>query len=63
MKEIEGAIRKLLAKEDSLSKDLNDVQKSIEALRKVCEHAWNYDGHGHNDDHYTCSICGDTKWE
>jgi hypothetical protein len=35
----------------------------ITEMRKTCQHAWGYVGHGHNDDMYECSLCGETKWE
>jgi hypothetical protein len=43
----------------------NEVEKfrsAITALQSICEHDWKYDGHGHNDDCYVCTVCGLTEW-
>jgi len=38
-----------------------DLDVAIKALQKVCKHKnRTYDGHGHNDDFYTCDDCGYT---
>lgn len=36
---------------------------TLNNLRELCEHAWHYDGHGHNSKFYTCNKCGETKDE
>lgn len=32
-------------------------------MQAACTHDWQYEGHGHKDDMYTCRICKDTKFE
>lgn len=36
-----------------------EEQKS---LKKSCSHHFAYDGHSHNDDVYTCTICGEMEF-
>lgn len=33
-------------------------------LEGKCPHnkGWRYEGHGHNDDAYSCRLCGMIKW-
>lgn len=51
-------IQELLDKKNELSKELSKYRDAIDALRKVCNHDWKYDGHGHNYSCYTCTKCG-----
>lgn len=37
--------------------------KQLEKIRADCQHKWEYEGHGHNDDCYKCYKCGKMKWE
>jgi len=42
-----------------LAREYNDA---IDALQAICEHKWEYTGHGHNDSGYKCSICSREEW-
>lgn len=44
-----------------MKKDEAKYSKRIANLRKKCSHNWEYGGHGHNDDWYVCTICGETE--
>ena len=39
----------------------NEYTDAIKALRKVCDHDWQFIGHGHRDSLYTCNICGEDE--
>jgi hypothetical protein len=56
-------IKQLLEKQQSAQKTANNYREAIEALQKVCEHSWNYQGHGHNDSLYICNICNKEEWK
>lgn len=51
-----------------VTRELNSYRQRVkivrerEALQKVCNHDWSYEGHGHNDELYECKICQLTKW-
>lgn len=63
MKTIKPACDELAKKIKKAEKELQDLEKALKAMQSICEHDWQYDGHGHNDDHYVCSICKAGKWE
>lgn len=51
---------------DNITKHKNQMilyENALKAVRAICKHEWEYDGHGHNRDYYTCSKCLDTKSE
>lgn len=58
MKEI---IKDLIKKRDAALDESRIHKDAIKVLQKICNHEWIYDGHGHNDDYYTCNICGATE--
>ena len=37
------------------------LEKKIEEKIDNCDHDFRYDGHGHKDDYYTCTLCGKTE--
>jgi hypothetical protein len=37
------------------------IETKLKNIRKKCSHNWVYGGHGHNDDWYKCTICGETE--
>ena len=37
-------------------------KEAILALQEVCEHEFSYQGHGHNDSLYICTICNKEEW-
>ena len=39
------------------------IQAETTKQQETCVHKWEYSGHGHNDDHYICSVCGKWKFE
>lgn len=60
---MDAHIKEIQEKLRSANAKVKKYQLALEALQDICKHKWNYDGHGHNDDHYTCSKCGTDKWE
>ena len=36
---------------------------AIIAFQEICEHKWNFQGHGHNSTFCTCMKCGKEKEE
>ena len=56
--ELKANIKELEIQKQKALDDYNTYRKAIEALQLVCDHDYNYDGHGHNEGYYTCSICG-----
>jgi hypothetical protein len=47
---------------DSSQSELN-VEYSKKPVVRECKHDFKCDGHGHNDDHYTCTKCKIGKFE
>jgi len=45
----------------ALEKKQASLYKELNKLKKKCSHNWKYGGHGHNDDWYVCTICGETE--
>jgi len=45
----------------TIEKKEKEVKKQLDSIRKKCSHNWEYGGHGHNDDWYVCTICGETE--
>ena len=58
MKEI---IKDLREKRDAALDESIIHADAIKALQCTCTHDWKYEGHGHNESYYTCSICGATE--
>ena len=57
---------KLTEEEKNLVLEHRAKRKAFEEKKKKqaeCDHHWEYFCHGHNDDAYVCTRCGDTKWE
>jgi len=52
--------------DDSVEKYLtpSPEEQTFRILEGKCPHnkGWTYAGHGHNDEAYTCRLCGETKW-
>lgn len=48
--------------EECLTPSLEEQTMLI--LAGKCPHnkGWRYAGHGHNDDAYTCALCGEMEW-
>lgn len=46
---------------EGFRKSKRDAIERIER-RKNCNHDFQYSGHGHNDDCYECSKCGELEW-
>lgn len=42
-------------------KEEDKTHEKLKNIRKICAHNWVYGGHGHNDDWYKCTICGETE--
>ena len=55
-------IKEMQEKHKSALKDAANYMDVILAIQKVCKHDWDYQGHGHNDELYLCSICGKEEW-
>lgn len=55
---IKQAIAELKDKQRAGWKQYQDAEAGIKSLQSLCQHDWRYEGHSHNDDHYTCTICG-----
>ena len=38
--------------------------QTLRILQNLCPHnkGWRFDGHGHNDDAYTCNMCREIMW-
>jgi hypothetical protein len=60
---VKEAIKAVIEKIDHHNRELKKHEDALKALQLICEHVWQYDGHGHNDDHFTCSKCTVGKWE
>jgi hypothetical protein len=52
-------IEKLFSQEKELMDRLANVRVAIQALQKLCEHVWVYNGHDSHYNHYVCSKCGE----
>lgn len=37
---------------------LEKKREFLESLQENCIHNMEYEGHGHNDSYYVCSVCG-----
>ena len=59
---MKNIIKDLLNKQKAAEKLVKQHREAIAALQQVCEHNWHYEGHSHNDDLYTCSICKKEEW-
>tara|TARA_R110000868_G_C10319813_1_gene713024 strand:- start:39 stop:224 length:186 start_codon:yes stop_codon:yes gene_type:complete len=53
----------LFEKQQQICAQLRTVDQAIASMQALCTHDWKYEGHGHNDDAYTCLICRKEKWE
>jgi hypothetical protein len=62
-KVMEAHIKDIQDKIDKYTALLKLYTNALESVQKICEHEWNYDGHGHNSNFYICSKCGETKDE
>ena len=42
----------------------SEEEQTFRILQGKCPHndGWNYEGHGHNDDCYSCRLCGQQEW-
>jgi hypothetical protein len=56
------AIKELMEKRKKLNEDLDKVDKALKALRELCEHQWQYDGHTSHEDYEVCTNCGDGRY-
>lgn len=56
------AVKELMEKEKKVEDDLKKVRKALAALRELCDHEWEYDGHTSHHDHEICKHCGDGRW-
>lgn len=67
MKDNKAKLNKLKVKKRSIEKMLDRINNKIEKIMlkicESCEHDFERDGHGHNDDHYTCRKCHFGKFE
>ncbi len=53
-----------------VSKVMNNIINKISAIERemlrekqtACDHYFQYTGHGHNDDCYTCTKCNLSEW-
>ena len=54
-------INELRNKRIPLENELEKINKAVDALVEICEHDWNYTGHGHNYDVYKCHKCSETE--
>ena len=54
-------MKTLIAKRQKANVELMKINKAIEALRDLCDHDWQNDGHDSHKDHYKCSICEKTE--
>jgi hypothetical protein len=41
---------------------VDNCNTALKALRDICEHKWDCQGHGHNDNLYVCLECGKEEW-
>lgn len=56
-------IKELLDKRAKVIAKAMIINQAIDALRELCDHSWEYVGHGHNSNFYQCSKCGAEKDE
>jgi hypothetical protein len=59
---MKNTIKELLKKQRAAEKVVTNYKEAVEALQEVCEHDWQYEGHGHNDSLYICNICNKEEW-
>ena len=59
---MKSTLKELKNKLHSAKEVVAKYTAAIEALQEVCEHDYHYQGHGHNDSLYVCSICGKEEW-
>jgi hypothetical protein len=45
-----------------LVNEIKEARELLTMMRKRCNHAWIYEGHGHKDGLYRCEHCDETEW-
>lgn len=59
---MKNIIKDLLDKQKAAEKLVKKYSEAIAGLQEVCDHNWHYEGHGHNDSLYICSVCKKEEW-
>lgn len=57
-----AAIAGLLVQEAECNGRLKKIRTAIEALRGLCNHGWQLEGHDSHRDWYLCKHCGASEW-
>lgn len=58
MKNIKETCKSILAKIKKLESELEKQSEALAALREICEHDYEYDGHDSHHNYEKCRICG-----